>query len=331
MAKPRVFISSTFYDLRQVRADIDLFLKDIGYDSVRNEEGNIPYGKEERLEEYCYKEIQNCDILVSIIGGRFGSESMGDNSEEVDNRISISQKELRTAIRENKQVYIFIDKNVRAEYETYLLNKLVTGISYRYVDDERIYKFIEDVFSLPNNNNIKEFEISADIVGYLREQFAGLFQHFISRQDREKELNLIEKLQGQTETLDRLVKYLSDQNKDHKEEMEEILMLNHPLVNQIKSLLGLSFKFYINGMDDLNGLLSSRSYYRTPEDDSEEYYTWTIDFPWEHKILSISRNIFKENGHLKYYSVEDWKSNYVKERILKSQTIQPLDDESLPF
>lgn len=331
MAKPRVFISSTFYDLRQVRADIDLFLKDIGYDSVRNEEGNIPYGKEERLEEYCYKEIQNCDILVSIIGGRFGSESMSDNSEEVDNRISISQKELRTAIRENKQVYIFIDKNVRAEYETYLLNKQVTGILYRYVDDERIYKFIEDVFSLPNNNNIKEFEISADIVGYLREQFAGLFQHFISRQDREKELNLIEKLQGQTETLDRLVKYLSDQNKDHKEEMEEILMLNHPLVNQIKSLLGLSFKFYINGMDDLNGLLSSRSYYRTPEDDSEEYYTWAFEFPWEHKILSISKNIFKENGHLKYYSVEDWKSNYVKERILKSQTVQPLDDESLPF
>ena len=27
MAKPRVFISSTFYDLRQIRADIDQFLR----------------------------------------------------------------------------------------------------------------------------------------------------------------------------------------------------------------------------------------------------------------------------------------------------------------
>ena len=43
MAKPRIFISSTFYDLRQVRADLNMFIDSLGYDSVRNEEGNIPY------------------------------------------------------------------------------------------------------------------------------------------------------------------------------------------------------------------------------------------------------------------------------------------------
>lgn len=110
MAKPRVFISSTFYDLRQVRADIDIFLEKIGYESIRNEEGDIPYGRDEALEEYCYQEIKSVDILISIIGGRFGSESKRDNS-------SISQIELRTALKEKKQVYIFIDKNVITEYE----------------------------------------------------------------------------------------------------------------------------------------------------------------------------------------------------------------------
>ncbi len=44
MAKPRVFISSTFYDLRLVRLELDKFLESIGYEPIRNEEGDIAYG-----------------------------------------------------------------------------------------------------------------------------------------------------------------------------------------------------------------------------------------------------------------------------------------------
>lgn len=62
MAKPRVFISSTFYDLRQIRADIDQFLRGLGYDAIRNEEGSIPYGKDERLEENIA--FKKCVILI---------------------------------------------------------------------------------------------------------------------------------------------------------------------------------------------------------------------------------------------------------------------------
>lgn len=75
MAKPRIFVSSTYYDLRHIRTDIDRFIREQGYEPVLNEQGSIAYGKEDRLEEYCYKEINNVDILVSIIGGRYGSES----------------------------------------------------------------------------------------------------------------------------------------------------------------------------------------------------------------------------------------------------------------
>jgi predicted transcriptional regulator len=101
MANPRIFISSTFYDLRHVRADLERFIKEQGYDPVLNEQGNIPYGKDDKLEEYCYKEIANVHILVSIFGGRYGSESKVD-------RNSISQMELKTAYSLNKQtLYIY--------------------------------------------------------------------------------------------------------------------------------------------------------------------------------------------------------------------------------
>jgi hypothetical protein len=35
MAAPRVFISSTFYDLRYIRDDLERLIKEIGYEPVR--------------------------------------------------------------------------------------------------------------------------------------------------------------------------------------------------------------------------------------------------------------------------------------------------------
>jgi Domain of unknown function (DUF4062) len=92
MAVPRVFISSTFYDLRQVREDLERMIRDLGYEPVRNETGSIPYSKDERLEVSAYREVELCDIVVSVIGGRFGTES----HDQVG--YSISQAELKRAL-----------------------------------------------------------------------------------------------------------------------------------------------------------------------------------------------------------------------------------------
>ena len=80
MAKPRIFISSTFYDLRQVRSDLDQFIESLGYEPIRNEEGDIPYGKEEELEEYCYKEIKMCDEIVD------NAEKMKEQIRQVEEK-----------------------------------------------------------------------------------------------------------------------------------------------------------------------------------------------------------------------------------------------------
>jgi hypothetical protein len=70
MAKPRVFISSTFYDLRHVREDLERFVRELGYEPIRHETGAIAYGKDAPPEEYAYREVELCDIIVSVIGGR---------------------------------------------------------------------------------------------------------------------------------------------------------------------------------------------------------------------------------------------------------------------
>jgi hypothetical protein len=59
MARPRVFLSSTFYDLRQIRADLERFIKQLGYEPILHERGKVPYGSEKKLEHYCYKELRD--------------------------------------------------------------------------------------------------------------------------------------------------------------------------------------------------------------------------------------------------------------------------------
>ena len=136
MAHPRVFLSSTFYDLRQVRSDIEGFIARLGYDAVLHERGAVTYGSKEALEQYCYREIKQVDILVSVIGRRYGTPA--NNSQ-----YSISQQELKTAYKKGIQVYIFVEHAVLAEYRTYLKSKGNNAFQCAHVDDLRVYEFLE--------------------------------------------------------------------------------------------------------------------------------------------------------------------------------------------
>ena len=43
MAKPRVFVSSTYYDLKNLRSAFESFLEQFGFEPVLSEKGNIKY------------------------------------------------------------------------------------------------------------------------------------------------------------------------------------------------------------------------------------------------------------------------------------------------
>ena len=271
MAKPRVFISSTFYDLRQIRVELDKFIEGLGYEPVRNEEGDIPYGKDEALQAYCYKEIANIDVLVSIIGSRYGSAGI---IKEKEQEYSVSQLELKTALKEDKQVFVFIDKNVFTEYETYILNKNNENVIYKYVDNVNIYKFIEEIKALPHNNNIKGFETAEDITSYLREQFAGLFKQFMLDNKRVKETLIIRDIENTAKTLRELVDYLKEDSQGKDEEINRIIRINHPMVGRLKELLNIHYNIYIEGKRDLEALLKARGYKFNP---IEEYWERTFN------------------------------------------------------
>ena len=330
MAKPRIFISSTYYDLKQTREDIASFITSLGYEAVRNEEGNIPFGRENTLESYCLREIGNVDILVSIIGGKFGSTSS-------ESRWSISNEELKTAIKNKKQVYIFIDSQVAAEYETYLLNK-GGAMKFRYVDNVKIYEFIEEIKGLTSNNNIKEFSTSSQIQQYLKEQLAGLFQSFLDQQSKMKDIDLATKLESTATTLEKLVDYLKETNKGNTEAVASLLKSTHPFVQKLSETLNIDFGFWIDDIGMLKSLLSSIGWiFCEPQDDSmsDDFYIWQHKSVHPNMILYISRCLFAEDGKLKEMKQSEWNGQYlnVKNIIEVSDQTSSYDtsSEDLPF
>lgn len=303
MAKPRIFISSTFYDLRQIRIELDKFIESMGYDPVRNEEGDIPYGKDDELQMYCYKEIDNIDILISVIGGRYGSPSV---IEEKEKEYSVSQRELKTAYKQNKQIFIFIEKNVYTEYETYVLNKDNSEIVYRYIDNINIYKFIDEIKSFSHNNNIKTFETVDDITRYLKEQFAGLFKQYIIDAENRKQQQVIQEVNETAQTLKQMLDYLINVNNEQQEGLKGLSQTMHPIIKRLKELLQIPYKFYIEGIDDFDALLNARSFKRV------------ADCRWKHtkdgivKELVIDPDLFQESGRLRYIPSSDWKDDFIQ-------------------
>jgi Domain of unknown function (DUF4062) len=227
MARPRIFVSSTYYDMRFIRADIERFVREIGFEPVLFERGHVPYGSDDALEDYCYREISGCDILVAIIGGKYGTQSK-------DQKHSISQRELKVAIELGKQVYVFVERSVHGEYRTYQENKEVKGFKASAVSDIRVYTFLEEVYALPVGNPIEPFELSEDIIRFLRGQWAGLFQRLLQESGRQKEVNIIQGLQNTATTLNRLVTFLTEERTKGDEAIKEIIFSTHPAFAAIK-------------------------------------------------------------------------------------------------
>ncbi len=195
MARPRVFVSSTYYDLKHVRSSMDNFVESLGFDSVLSEKGDIAYAPEIPLDESCFREATGADLFVLIIGGRYGAPVTKDGVDKAevesgfyDRYESITKKEFESAVERDVPCYILIESSVYAEYWTYLQNKKNEGVVYAHVESVNIFLLIEEIFGRRRNNPVHTFDRFSDIEHWLREQWAGLFRDQLRRRSEIKQL-----------------------------------------------------------------------------------------------------------------------------------------------
>ncbi len=319
MARPRIFISSTFYDLHHVRDDLERFVLELGYDPIRHETGSIPYGKEKAPESYAYQEVELSDVIVTIIGGRFGTESRENAA------FSIPQNELRRALDRNVQVFIFVEQGVLSEFSTYKLNKENKKTKYRFVDDVRIYEFLDKLYSLPANNPITGFQTTKDTTEYLRAQWAGLFQRFLREQNRLSEMQVLDEVKTVASTLQQLVEFLTKERHNKDAAIQSILLSNHPAFRRFASLTRTSYRVFFTTLAELNTWLKARLWKPVDKDalDHDSVLEWSLG----KEYLKLTQPIFDKTGRLKNYSDEEWKDEW-----LQRLPVPPDEDEDeIPF
>lgn len=184
MAIPRVFVSSTCYDLKYIRENLRYFIKTLGYEPVLSEDGSVFYNPTLHTQDACLTEIPTCQLFVLIIGGRFGGRYLGDDN-------SITNHEYREAVRQKIPVFALVDIAVYNEHHLYLKNKenpniVLSNVVFPAVDSTKVFDFIDEVRSNATNNALVPFRDFGDIETYLRQQWAGMMFNFLSAKNEER-------------------------------------------------------------------------------------------------------------------------------------------------
>lgn len=221
MASLKVFVSSTCYDLGIVRGQLRTFLINLGHEPIMSEYNDILFDPRTHTHENCAQEIKNADVVILIIGSRFGgtaipktisaldleslkSQSRGTKIIDNPEKMSITQIEILNAIESNVPIFTFIDARVAYDHLFYEKNKnkgFLENLEFPSIDKKEsatyIFEFINYLRLRSKNNSIYEFSKLADIEDYIKKQWSYLLQRLLNEQKNklveEKRLDFLSK------------------------------------------------------------------------------------------------------------------------------------------
>ena len=174
MAGVNIFISSTCYDLSQVRQDLREFISGLGHTPMMSEQNDFPIDPQLDNWENCINAVKKyADIFVLIIGNRYGA--VGETGK------SITNTEYLTAVQKGIPIYTFSLKQMTTLLPMWERNP---GADYSYaVDNPKIFEFLADVRQKSGRWNF-EFENAQDIKDTLRKQLSILFHNSLELRKR---------------------------------------------------------------------------------------------------------------------------------------------------
>lgn len=161
-----IFISSTCYDLSQVRQDLRDFISNLGYNPIISEQNDFPIEPQLDNWENCINAVKEyADIFVLIIGNKYGSVNESGKS--------ITNTEYLTAIQKGIPIYTFSLKQMTTLLPTWERNP--NADFSNVVDNNQIFEFLSDVRKKSGRWNF-EFENAQDIKDTLQKQLSILFK-----------------------------------------------------------------------------------------------------------------------------------------------------------
>ena len=171
---PSVFVSSTCYDLSQIRADLKDFIDSYNFNPVLSDFNSFPVNPNYDTISNCIENVKNrADIFILVVGNRYGSQS---NTEK-----SVTNLEYLEAKAKGIPVYVFVLKSIMNILPIWEKNP--TGDFSNTVDSNKLFEFVEFLRET-KENWIFQFETAQDIVKTLKIQWSYLFMETLELRKR---------------------------------------------------------------------------------------------------------------------------------------------------
>lgn len=243
MAKPRIFVSSTYYDLKYVRERLERIISNYCCEPILFESDEVFFNPNTAIDESCYNEIQHCHMMILIVGGRYGSMASTQIEEYENKYISITQREHETARKRGIPVMVFVEQNVYSEYKTYLANKDNNTIKYTHVDDVRVFQFISKL----EQGAIKVFSKIDDIEHYFSHQIAGMLLTYLNslqeEKNKEEVKDAVDEIKVVSQSMQKMVNSIAEKILTDGDKYKDLLrQQNHALIDFFVEMLDQNMK-----------------------------------------------------------------------------------------
>ena len=331
MATPRIFISSTCYDLQEIRFQLRRFIEDIGYEPVMSEFGDIFYDLGQHVQDACKEEISRSNVFILVVGNNYGSiyHKPSEGSQVPD---SVTLQEFRKALAVGVPKYIFINRFVQHDFENYsraLSKNIAKYFSSNDVADENVHKmknslkknfdnnypfpqeayryvfyFLDEIYNLDTNNAVYPFESFDNIKESLRKQWAGFFYEALTK-EQTVSIDKVDKLERRLGKIEYQLKLLSDGITSRNE--------NNTISIDIASL---AKELNIDNLSEIQNRIDNILYKILYDENDEEYVYQLLKFT---QIVTPEKasewikhigQIIKEYKWSKYISASDVFSDF---------------------
>ncbi|SRR5579871_1261555 len=170
MSRTKIFVSSTFFDLAQVREDIRTTILQLGHEPLLNEYSSFPVTPNIDTIENCKKAVRSGDFFVLIIGGRRGS------LDPVSGK-SVTNIEYETAIEAGIDCFVFVNEPVMTLLEVW--KKTPDADFTAFVDSPHVFKLIAGISTA--QQWIFTFKRASEISEILRNQLSVFLKDLLQR------------------------------------------------------------------------------------------------------------------------------------------------------
>lgn len=164
--KPVVFVSSTCYDLKQVREDLrDFFEGNYGFQAMLSEFDSFPIDPCIGTFENCLNNVDRAaDIFVLIVGTRYGYVT--------EQGKSITNLEYLHAKAKGIPIYVFVSKQLYNSLPLWKSNR--GGDFSAIVDNSKIFEFVSEIYD-ESKQWVYTYESVRDIMSAMKQQLSLIF------------------------------------------------------------------------------------------------------------------------------------------------------------